>query len=261
MIELVVRMQDAGLGLNSSTVVSVLPAIGESSVLSAGKAVHGYCVRRGFWSEVMVGTGLLDMYAKCGLLDYARKVFDAMGVKNEVSWSAMIGACVICDSTREALVLYDQMRSENSVDPSPVLLGTVLRACAKVIDLRRGRQIHGYAMKAGSLVDLMVGNTLLSMYAKCGLIDDASKFLDEMDWKDSVSFSAVISGCVGNGYAEVALKFFKRMQGIKIKPDVATMIGFLPACSHLAALQHGACGHSYSIFGLWSSVTAALLEF
>ncbi|KAL8088320.1 pentatricopeptide repeat-containing protein At3g16610 [Apium graveolens] len=247
MIELVVRMQDAGLGLNSSTVVSVLPAIGESSVLSNGKAVHGYCVRRAFSGEVMVGTGLLDMYAKCGWLEYARRIFGTMGVKNEVSWSAMIGACVICDSTREALAFYDRMIIENAVNPSPVVLGIVLRACAKLIDLSKGRRIHGYLMKAGSLVDLMVGNTLLSMYAKCGIIDDATKFLNEMDWKDSVSFSALISGCVQNGYAEVALKTFQRMQVSKIRPDVATMIGFLPACSYLAALQHGACGHSYSI--------------
>ncbi|KAK1388795.1 Vegetative storage protein [Heracleum sosnowskyi] len=247
MIELVVRMQDAGLVLNSSTVVSVLPAIGEASVLSDGKAVHGYCVRRGFSGEVMVGTGLLDMYAKCGLLDYARKIFGKMGVKNEVSWSAMIGACIICDSTREALVLYDRMIIENAVSPSPVILGIVLRACAKLIDLSKGRRIHAYSMKAGFLVDLMVGNTLLSMYAKCGIIDDATKFLDEMEWKNPVSFSAVISGCVQNGYAEAALKFFQRMQVSKIKPDVATMIGLLPACSYLAALQHGACGHSYSI--------------
>lgn len=248
-MQLIARMQEEGLSPNSSSVVAVLPAIGEANALNQGKAVHGYCVRRSFHSDVVVGTGLLDMYAKCRCLSYARTVFYVMGVgvKNEVTWSAMIGACVTCDSAREAIELFDKVMVEDDLSPSPVTLGTVLSACARVNDLSRGRRIHSYAVKSGSCLDLMVCNTLVSMYAKCGIIDDAMRFFDEMDLKDTVSYSAVISGCVQNGNAEEALQIFRKMQFYRIDPDLATMIGFLPACSHLAALQHGACGHSYSI--------------
>ncbi|KAM7497897.1 hypothetical protein LguiA_022311 [Lonicera macranthoides] len=248
-MQLIARMQEEGLSPNSSTVVAILPAIREANALSQGKAVHGYCVRRSFHNDVVVGTGLLDMYAKCRCLSYARTIFYVMGVdvKNEVTWSAMIGACVTCDSASEAIELFDNVMVEDDVSPSPVTLGTVLRACAKINDLSRGRRIHTYTVKSGSCLDLMVGNTLVSMYAKCGIIDDALRFFDEMDLKDTVSYSAVISGCVQNGNAEEALQIFRKMQFYRIDPDLATMIGFLPACSHLAALQHGACGHSYSI--------------
>ncbi|KAK2999448.1 hypothetical protein RJ639_022586 [Escallonia herrerae] len=131
-------MQEAGLRPNSSTVVAILPAIGEANALWEGKAAHGYCVRRWFHGDVVVGTGLLDIYAKCGCLSYARRIFDVMGVKNEVTWSAMIGGCVTCDSTREALELFDRVMLEDAMIPSTVMLGIVLRACAKLTDMRRG---------------------------------------------------------------------------------------------------------------------------
>ncbi|KAK2965348.1 hypothetical protein RJ640_013811 [Escallonia rubra] len=247
LVRLVAGMQEAGLRPNSSTVVAILPAIGEANALWEGKAAHGYCVRRWFHGDVVVGTGLLDMYAKCGCLSYARRIFDVLGVKNEVTWSAMIGGCVTCDSTREALELFDRVMLEDAMIPSTVMLGIVLRACAKLTDMRRGRRIHGYTIKSGSVLDLMVGNTLVSMYAKCGVIDDVMVFFSEMAFKDTVSYGAVISGYVQNGNAEEALEVFRKMQLSGIKPDLATLIGFLPACSHLAALQHGACVHSYCI--------------
>lgn len=71
-----------------------------------------------------------------------------------------------------------------------------------MIDLKGGKQIHGYTVKLGSNLVLMVANMLLSMYAKCGIPDDATKFFEEMSFKDSVSYSALISGCIQNGSAE-----------------------------------------------------------
>ncbi|OIT37998.1 PREDICTED: pentatricopeptide repeat-containing protein At3g16610 [Nicotiana attenuata] len=244
---LVFEMQENGLTPNSSTIVAILPAIAEANKLREGKAVHGYSTRRGFVNDVVVDTGILDVYAKCGLLNYAKRIFRVMTFKNEITWSAMIGAYITCDSTQEGLELFGHMRVEDTGSPSPVMLATVIRACAKLNDLRRGRKMHGYTVKSGSNLDLMVSNTLLSMYAKCGRIDDALNFFEEMGLKDSVSFSAIIAGCVQNGHAEEALQIFQMMQSSGVQPESATVMGILPACSHLAALQLGVCTHGYSI--------------
>ncbi|XP_049402511.1 pentatricopeptide repeat-containing protein At3g16610 [Solanum stenotomum] len=244
---LVLELQENGLTLNSSTVVAILPAIAEANKLREGKAVHGYSMRRGFVNDVVVDTGILDVYAKCGWLNYAKRIFRVMSLKNEITRSAMIGAYVTCDSTQEGLELFEHMRMEDTGSPSPVMLATVIRACAKLNDMRRGRKMHGYTVKLGSNLDLMVSNTLLSMYAKCGRIDDALTFFEEMDLKDSVSFSAIIAGCVQNGHAEEALQILRMMQSSGVEPESATVMGILPACSHLAALQLGVCTHGYSI--------------
>ncbi|KAF8389629.1 hypothetical protein HHK36_024148 [Tetracentron sinense] len=254
-IELVIKMQKVGTSPNSSTIVAVLPAVAQAKALSQGKGIHSYCVRRGIDKDLVVGTALLDMYAKCKCLASVQTIFNFMGDKNEVTWSSMIGAYVLCDHMREALGLFDQMMLKDALNPTPVSLGSVLRACAKLIDVSRGRKIHCYAIKSGLVLEIMVGNTLLSMYAKGGMIDDAIRFFNEMESKDTVSYSAIISGCVQNGNAEEGLLTFHKMQLSGIDPDLATMVGVLPACAHLAALQQGRYNHCYVIVRGFASDT------
>ncbi|XP_077220482.1 pentatricopeptide (PPR) repeat-containing protein [Tasmannia lanceolata] len=262
-IRLIVEMQMGGMSPNSSTVVAVLPAVGQAKLLHQGKTIHGYCVRRCFCKDVLVGTALLDMYAKCECLDYARRSFDIMSVKNEVTWSAMIGGYVLCDRMTEALALFDMMMLEESLSPTSATLGSVLRACGRLTDVKRGKKIHSFSIKSGFFSDITVGNSLLSMYAKSGILDDAICFFDEMKLKDTVSYSAIISGCVQNGNAEEALVIFRKMLFNGIEPDLATMVGVVPTCAHLAALQHGRCNHGYLIvrgFTLDISISNALID-
>ncbi|KAL6500734.1 hypothetical protein OROHE_025531 [Orobanche hederae] len=246
-IGLVLDMQESGTQPNSSTIVAILPVIGERSRSREGMSVHGFCLRRGLDSDVVVGTALLDMYGKCGLLIYARRIFGSLPFRNDVTWTAIVGACVACNSTEEALELFRKMRMDVGKIPSPVVLATVFRCCAKLNDSSMGWQMHCYTIKSGFASDLMVDNTLLSMYAKCGLMSDAMGFFEEIRVKDSVSYSAIISGSIQNGYAEEALRMFHKMQLVGVVPESATMMGFFPACSNLAALQHGICGHGYSV--------------
>ncbi|KAF5734071.1 pentatricopeptide repeat-containing protein [Tripterygium wilfordii] len=262
-IQLLLEMQKERINPNYSTIVGILPTVALATALRQGKAIHGFCVRRVFTKDVVVATALLDMYAKCYCLSYARGIFDMMEVWNEVTWSAMIGAYVMCNFNREALELYDEMMIDNHMIPSSVTLGIAVRACAKLTDLSKGRCLHCFTIKSGLVLDLMVSNTLISMYAKCGIIEDALRFFDGVNLTDTVSYSAIISGYVQNGNVEEALRFFQEMQLYGIEPDMATMIAILPACSHLAALQHGTCGHSYSIvrgFVADTSICNALID-
>ncbi|XP_042504322.1 pentatricopeptide repeat-containing protein At3g16610 [Macadamia integrifolia] len=254
-IELFLKMQEEGKSPNTSTVVAVLPAVGQVKALIKGKGLHCYCMRRALDKDVLVGTAILDMYGKCVRLTYAQRVFNIMTVRNEVTWSAIIGAYVLCDHMREALGAFNEMLLDDAVSPTPATLGSVLRACAKLTDVGRGKQIHGYTIKSGFVFDIMVGNTLLSMYSKAGMIDDAVMFFDEIVSKDTVSYSAIISGCVQTGNVEEALLIFREMQISGIEPDLATMIGVLPACAHLSDLQHGLRNHGYIIVRGFASET------
>ncbi|XP_051133692.1 pentatricopeptide repeat-containing protein At3g16610 [Andrographis paniculata] len=246
-ISLVSEMQWRGVDPNSSTIAAVLPAIGDASGLMEGKTIHGFCLRRGFEIGVVVGTALVDMYGKCGELMLARRVLDGLSLKTDVALTAMIGACVICNSIEEGLKLFKEMRVEIDEGASPIMVSTLLRACAKLNDPSIGRQLHGYIVKSSFLFNVMVGNTLLSMYSKCGLVKDAVSLFEELKVKDSVSYNALIAGFVQNGYAEKALQVFYKMKRVGVELELATMLGFFPACSYLAALEHGIRGHAYSV--------------
>ncbi|XP_071921775.1 pentatricopeptide repeat-containing protein At3g16610-like [Coffea arabica] len=150
LIHFALEMQEMGVSPNSSTLVTILPVIGEANEVIAGKAVHRLSVRRGIDSDVMMGTGRLDMNGKCGWLVYARRIFHAMTFRNVVTWSAMIGACIACDCTQESLELFEQMRVEDVGSLPPVTLATVFQ-------------------------------------------DDATKFFEEMSFKDSVFLIVLLS--------------------------------------------------------------------
>ena len=68
---------------------------------------------------MLVGTALLDMYAKCKHLVYACRVFCAMPVRNEVTWSALIGGFVLCDRMVEAFSLFKDMLAQGLCFLSP----------------------------------------------------------------------------------------------------------------------------------------------
>ncbi|KAJ3681066.1 hypothetical protein LUZ60_015555 [Juncus effusus] len=247
-INFILQMQKEGINLNSSTIVSILPLIGQEKALKQGKTIHGFCVRKlPDNKDVMVQTALLDMYAKCDYFSYAHKIFDRMALKNEVTWSAMIGGYVLSERTSEALSLLNQVFLEGSTNLSHTTLASVLCSCAKLGDLNMGKQIHSVMVKLGFMSDLTSANSLLSMYAKTSQINQAFNLFDEMIIKDTVSHSALISGCVQNGHAEKALDIFRKMKNDKIKPDGMTMVGIIPACAHMAALHHGKCAHAYII--------------
>eukprot|EP00253_Pinus_taeda_P009004 PITA_09004 len=83
------------------------------------------------------------------------------------------------------------------------------------------------------------------MYAKCGSIDVALQFFDNMPKGDVVSWNAIIAGYSQNGRAYEALRLFQQMQKDKMKPDLTTMVSVLPSCAHLAALQQGKLIHGH----------------
>ncbi|KAG6507024.1 pentatricopeptide repeat-containing protein At3g16610-like [Zingiber officinale] len=266
-VHCLLQMQRTGNIPNPSTIVALLPIVGQAKALIQGKSIHAFCIRRRIdKDDVLVNTALLDMYGKSECLVLARRIFDSMSFRNEVTWSAMIGGYTLCGRMAEALQIFRMMLREGSLFAGPTSLAIILRACANFSDFESGRLIHNYLVKSGLLLHVTAANSLLSMYAKVGTVEDAIRFFDEMSVKDTVSYSAIISGCVKNGNAEEALDVFRDMASSSspcIDIDAATMIGVIPACSHLAALQHGKCSHAYIIsHGLTSdsSVCNALID-
>eukprot|EP01018_Ginkgo_biloba_P015183 Gb_08062 [translate_table: standard] len=257
----------------------VLKVCANLSALQHGKEIHDYTIRTGFESDLFVGNALITMYAKCGCLDYARNVFDKMSRRDVVSWNAMIGGYAQNGQHEEALRFFHQMEVAG-VKPDTVTIASVLPACASLGDLQQGKEIHDYISRTEFLLDVLVGNALVDMYAKCGKMEDAHRVFDRMSERDVVSWNAIIAGYVQNDDCDEALKLFCQMQWACVKPNVITwstiVAGFaqngqgvealkvfrkmlqaglkldsvtiasiLQACAHLAALQQGKEIHSF----------------
>jgi pentatricopeptide repeat protein len=122
------QMQLTGVMPGTNTFASILPACANLAALEYGKEIHGDIIRSGFQSDEFVGNALIDMYAKCGSIEKACKVFNNLLRRDVVSCTAMIGGYAMHGYSKEALQLFKKMLHAG-IDPNHVTFVGVLSAC------------------------------------------------------------------------------------------------------------------------------------
>eukprot|EP01018_Ginkgo_biloba_P022701 Gb_16848 [translate_table: standard] len=232
------QMQRTGIEPNEFTFASVLPAYANLAHVEQGMVIHEDIIRNGFQADAFVESALVNMYAKCGSIEKARQVFDKMSQRNVVSWTAMIVGYVKNGQGVEALKLFRDMQLEG-VKPNLNTLASVLPACANSAALEQGVEIHEEIIRSGIQTDAFVESALVDMYAKCGSLDKARNVFDKMHQRDVVSWTSMIAGYVQHGQGVEALKLFRQMDLAGVKPDRNTFACVLSSCGNLAALQQG----------------------
>lgn len=119
------------------------------------------------------------------------------------------------------------------------IYASLLRGCADMKLLDEGMKVHDHITKCGFEPDIFVSNNLVTMYAKCGNLKFAREVFDKMLQRDSVSWTALISGYAQHSYGADALKLFIQMQRESVAPDKFTWVVVLKACACLADLETG----------------------
>ena len=189
--------------------------------------------------DVYVATSLLTTYAKCGALEKAKEVFEQLLVKNVVTWNGLITGYVRHGLVNEALECYGRMRSEN-VAPDVVTYTCILKACGIIGSLEIGEPVAAEVQKQGLFrKDIMLGNTLVDMYAKCGALSKAQELLEGLPVRDVISWNALISGYTQQGQCLEALDCIEKMQSEGISSDVITSICILKVCGSIGAIDKG----------------------
>lgn len=220
----------AGVKPDSFTLPLALKACGELPSFLRGSSVHGLVITNGFESNVFVGNSLIVLYARCGAVEEARKVFDEMihrGIDDVVTWNSVVAAYVKDGDAHTALNLFSEMQSvpyfKNCTFRSNVMsLVNVLPACASSKALRQAREIHSYAIRAGLFWNIFVGNALIDVYAKCHTMREASRVFDSMEKRDIVSFNAMVTGFSQNGMFDEAFGTFNMMKKANIPLNVVS---------------------------------------
>jgi pentatricopeptide repeat protein len=206
-IRLFQQMQQEGMIPDTFTFVQVLNSCACLGALEAGRHIHKKVLQSGCESTVYVANSLIDMYTKSGSIEDAQRVFNRMSTRNVVSWSAMILGHVKCGQGQKALELFQQMKLEG-VEPNHVTFVAVLNACASVMALEEGRHVHEEIIQCGFESDVIVGSSLIDMYAKCDSIDDAQSVFNRMPTRNVVSWNVIILGHVKCGQGQKALELF-----------------------------------------------------
>ncbi|XP_015572019.2 putative pentatricopeptide repeat-containing protein At1g68930 [Ricinus communis] len=232
------QMRLDGIGMDQYTFGSVLTACGGLTALREGKQVHAFIIRSDCTDNVFVGSALVDMYCKCKILRYAEAVFKRMKYKNVVSWTAILVGYGQNGFSEEAVKVFCDMQ-RNGIEPDDFTLGSVISSCANLVSLEEGAQFHCRALVSGLISSITVSNALVTLYGKCGSIEDSDRLFNEMNFRDEVSWTALISGYAQFGKARETIELFERMLAHGLKPDAVTFIGVLLACSRAGLVARG----------------------
>ncbi|GFZ09903.1 pentatricopeptide repeat (PPR) superfamily protein [Actinidia rufa] len=216
-VEFFQKMSKAGVKSTRSTLGSVLSATAGLVNLEYGLQVHAHAMKHGLNSNVYVGSSLVNMYAKCGKMEDAKKAFDPLDEKNVVLWNAILGGYAQNGYATEVVELFFSMRL-SGFHPDEFTYTGILSACGCSENLGMGRQLH------------------------------ASRHQFElMRNRDNVSWNAIIVGYVQEEIEDEAFKLFQRMNSDGISSDEVSLAIILNACANLQALGQGKQVHCLSL--------------
>ncbi|XP_068661247.1 pentatricopeptide repeat-containing protein At5g04780, mitochondrial-like [Aristolochia californica] len=230
------QMQLEGPVANLVTIVGVTSAVTQMRDARMARSVHAYAVRNGFESNVFLQSALVAMYSKCAEVSKGRKLFDRMVDRDLVCWNVMIAAYEKSEQARESLELFHKMQQDGFL-AGPVTMVSVASAIGQLGDDLRARSVHAKSIRNEFLDHVNVGNSVIAMYGKCGLVKIAQVVFYAMKRKDTFSWNSILSGYTQNGFAKEALLLFDQMLGLGFGPDSVTMLNVVGACSYLGSLH------------------------
>ncbi|XP_050379880.1 putative pentatricopeptide repeat-containing protein At5g09950 [Argentina anserina] len=269
--ELFSEMQKDGAGLdlrpNEYTFGSLVPAccnLVDSGLVLLQQMLSRVC-KAGFLQDLYVGSALVSGFARVGLIDYARKIFEQMGERNVVSMNGLMVGLVRQKRGEEAARVFMEMQElvGMNADSLVVLLSSFAEFSVLEEGKRRGREVHACVIVSGLIHSkVAVENGLVNMYAKCGAINDACSVFRVMKEKELISWNTLISGLDQNECFEDAVLKFCEMRRSKLMPSIFTLISALSSCSSLEWIKMGQQIHCEALklgLDLDVSVSNALL--
>ncbi|KAI8537768.1 hypothetical protein RHMOL_Rhmol09G0050100 [Rhododendron molle] len=204
---------------------------------SLTKQSHARLHRLGLDQHPVVATKLISAYSLCRNPVDARLVFDSFRYKNVYIWNTMVNGYAKNYLFDESFDLFSQMCLSEDFSPDGFTLSTLSKACGDVGDLRAGAAIHGKCIRIGFLTDIVVGNSIVYVYCKCGKFINSRKVFDEMPQRNVSSWNSLIAGLVNSREVNVdscVWEFVRSMRIDGLEPDAFTVSSLLPLCGGYA---------------------------
>jgi pentatricopeptide repeat protein len=240
------QMRSGGFRPDRVTFTSMIDACANHFLLAEGMILHAHIMEEDFYQDIVVATGLFDMYGRCGSIEDSCKVFKQIPNRNVITWNAMIAVYGQHGLGKEAIHVFTEMEKEG-VATDNITFISVVDACARLSTPSEGQRMHSYTITKGLDSDRAIGNALINMYGKHERIDDAQCVFDKMmDW-DVVTWTSMITIYSQEGRSREALRIFEKMRDAKVKPDKVAFISGLAACTNHMAMADGKQMHAYII--------------
>ncbi|KAI8003616.1 Pentatricopeptide repeat-containing protein [Camellia lanceoleosa] len=214
------RMRTESVEPLNFTICSVLKALARQTRLKDGEAVFGFVLKYGFGYDMIVQNALLDLFMRCGKVDFAKRVFHEMHERDVVSWNSMISGYGNNGRVDTARELFDIMVERNVISWTSMICGY-----AKAGDMVEARALF----EAMPLKDLASWNVMISGYMEVGDLNVARFAFEAMKIRDVGTWNLMISGFCKAGEVESAKEYFDRMPSKNVASWAIMIDGYIKA--------------------------------
>lgn len=191
------EMRYSDMAPNAVTLVSLLSACSQIGSLEKGQEIHDYIKESNVVMDACLQSALVDMYAKCGCIDTALKVFNEMNDQNTLAFNAMIGGLANHGRAEEAIKLFNNMEKLDRFKPDCVTFKAVLSACAHSGMVSEAFRIfHSMSKLYDVCVNLEHYGCMVDLLGRAGLIEEALEFVNKMPFEPNhVVWGSLLAAC------------------------------------------------------------------
>ncbi|XP_023764949.1 pentatricopeptide repeat-containing protein At1g71490 isoform X1 [Lactuca sativa] len=190
---------------NYVTIASILPLCARVANLQHGKEFHCYITRHeGFKDYLLLFNSLIDMYARSGKILLAKRLFDSLPKKDEVTYTSLIAGYGIQGEGKTAVDLFEEMIRCN-IKPDHVTMVAVLSACSHSALVDQGRTLfENMSSVYGIVPRLEHFSCMVDLYGRAGLLGKAEETMRKMPYEATPAmWATVIGGCRIHGKKEL----------------------------------------------------------
>ncbi|CAL1352176.1 unnamed protein product [Linum trigynum] len=186
-----------------------------------------------------------------GKPELARHLFDTIPQPTTAMWNTIIIGFICNDMPVEALRFYGEMKKGGfpTTKGDYYTYSSTLKACSQSLNLGAGRAIHCHLIRCLEYPSRIVYNSLLNMYSTClsqlgssggsefSKYDAVRKVFDTMGKRDVVAWNILVSWYVKTERHVRAVRQFRRMMKMEIKPSPVSFVSVFPAISAMQDLD------------------------
>jgi pentatricopeptide repeat protein len=220
-LELFRQMQQEGVRPDPVTFVGVLNACASLVALEEGRCVHQQIVEYGWDSDVFVVNSLVDMYAKCGSIEDAWRVFNRMPSRDVVTWNAILGGCAMHGHGKEALKHFERM-CEEGVQPDDITFVCLLLACSCAGLVDEGMRCYA-SMSTVYRISAKLEHyiCMIDLLGRAGHLQEAENMIKAMPYKPHANaWKALLGACRIPGNVEMGERVAKQI--VELDPENAS---------------------------------------
>ncbi|PIA47145.1 hypothetical protein AQUCO_01400089v1 [Aquilegia coerulea] len=231
------KMKISGVVLNEFSYCAIVDICTYVEAPLMGEQIHATIKKLGLGSDTALMNSIITMYSNCEIMEKASMIFEEIPVNDSVSWNAMICGYAQNGFTEKSIEFYLLMNISGS-KPNNMTFASIFKSCADHSLLLLGLQFHTEVIKTGLELSIIVSNSLITMYAKCGEINDATKiFMNTRNNRDVITWNSMICAFAHHGCGREALDTFSEMKALGEKPNAVTFVGALSACGHAGLIS------------------------